>query len=128
MLVISILISAIIWDLGAWYLALPVSSSHALIGSILGVSIAIMYSAAGVGFTPHWSKAQEVIIGLLISPVIGFGLALILIYIAHAVLKKKEYFKAPFWSWDKPNIQMRSVLIIASGLVSFMHGKNDGQK
>ena len=127
-LVISILISAIIWDLGAWYLALPVSSSHALIGSILGVSIAIMYSAAGVGFTPHWSKAQEVIIGLLISPVIGFGLALILIYIAHAVLKKKEYFKAPFWSWDKPNIQMRSVLIIASGLVSFMHGKNDGQK
>ncbi len=127
-LVVSILISAIIWDLGAWYLALPVSSSHALIGSILGVSIAIMYSSMGVGFTPHWSKAQEVIIGLLISPMIGFGLALILIYIAHIVLRKREYFKAPYWSWDKPNLAMRSVLIGASGLVSFMHGKNDGQK
>lgn len=128
LLVLSILFSAIIWDLGAWYLALPVSSSHALIGSILGVSIAIMYSAAGSSFTPHWGKAEEVIIGLLISPMIGFGIALILIYIAHRFLKKKEYFKAPFWSWDHPNLTMRSVLILASGLVSFMHGKNDGQK
>lgn len=61
-LVISILVSAIIWDLGAWYLALPVSSSHALIGSILGVSIALMFMPAGVGAIPHWGKAQEVII------------------------------------------------------------------
>ena len=71
-LVLSILFAAIIWDLGAWYLALPVSSSHALIGSIIGVSITVMYSAAGNGFTPHWGKAEEVIIGLLISPMIGF--------------------------------------------------------
>ena len=61
-LVISILVSAIIWDLGAWYLALPVSSSHALIGSILGVSIALMFMPAGIGVIPHWAKAQEVII------------------------------------------------------------------
>lgn len=61
-LVISILVSAIIWDLGAWYLALPVSSSHALIGSILGVSIALMFMPAGAGIIPHWAKAQEVIV------------------------------------------------------------------
>ncbi len=127
-LVISILVSAIIWDLGAWYLALPVSSSHALIGSILGVSIALMFTPAGADVIPHWVKAQEVIIGLLISPLIGFGLAIGLIYMAHVCIHKKQYFKAPTWSWDHPTLGMRTTLILASGLVSFMHGKNDGQK
>ena len=127
-LVLSILISAIIWDLGAWYLALPVSSSHALIGSILWVSIAVMYTAAGDWFIPHWWKAQEVIVGLLISPLIWFGFAMLLIYWAHILIKKKAYFKAPYWSWDHPNLTMRTLLIFSSGLVSFMHGKNDGQK
>ncbi|MDD2693631.1 MAG: inorganic phosphate transporter [Candidatus Gracilibacteria bacterium] len=128
LLVLSILIAAIIWDLGAWYLALPVSSSHALIGSILGVSIAIMYSAAGSEFTPHWGKAEEVVVGLLISPIIGFGCALILIYIAHRFIKREEYFRAPMNAGDRPSLAIRSTLILASGLVSFMHGKNDGQK
>lgn len=127
-LVLSILISAIIWDLGAWYLALPVSSSHALIWSILGVSMVVTHSSVWKNFIPHWWKAEEVIIWLLISPIIGFTFALTLIYIAHLLLKRKEYFKTPFWSWDKPNLTMRMVLIGASGLVSFMHGKNDWQK
>lgn len=127
-LVISILVSAIIWDLGAWYLALPVSSSHALIGSILGISITLMFIPAGADTIPHWGKAQEVIIGLLISPLIGFGFAFLLIYIAHIVLRKKSYFKAPKTEEDHPTLVMRSVLIGASALVSFMHGKNDGQK
>ncbi len=127
-LILSILISAIIWDLGAWYLALPVSSSHALIGSILGISIALMLMPVGANTVPHWGKAQEVIIGLLISPLIGFGFAFLLIYIAHKILHNRSYFKAPTWSWDHPTFWMRSVLIGASALVSFMHGKNDGQK
>ena len=87
-----------------------------------------MFSTAGKNFVPHWAKAIEVLIGLVISPLIGFGLALTLIYIAHVFIKKREYFKAPYWSWDHPNLAMRSTLIFASGLVSFMHGKNDGQK
>lgn len=128
LLVVSILVSAIIWDLGAWYLALPVSSSHALIGSILGISIALMYMPAWNNIVPHWGKAEEVIIGLLISPLIWFGFAFILIYLAHIILKKRAYFKAPTWSWDHPTLGMRTVLIGASALVSFMHGKNDGQK
>lgn len=101
-LILSILISAIIWDLGAWYLALPVSSSHALIGSILGISIALMLMPVGANTVPHWGKAQEVIIGLLISPLIGFGFAFLLIYIAHKILHNRSYFKAPTWSWDHP--------------------------
>ena len=82
----------------------------------------------GANTIPHWTKAQEVIVGLLISPLIGFGFAFLLIYIAHKVLHKRVYFKAPMWSWDHPTLGMRSVLIGASALVSFMHGKNDGQK
>lgn len=87
-----------------------------------------MFTPAGAGVIPHWAKAKEVIIGLLISPMIGFGLALFLIYLAHILFHKKAYFKAPTWSWDHPTLGMRSVLIGASALVSFMHGKNDGQK
>ncbi len=127
-MVLAILISAIIWDLGAWYLALPVSSSHALIGSILWVSITLMLIPAWVGITPHWAKAEEVIIWLLISPLIWFWCALVLIYLAHKFLHKKSYFRAPIWSWDHPTPWMRFTLIGASALVSFMHGKNDGQK
>lgn len=127
-LVVAILISAIIWDLGAWWLALPVSSSHALIGSILGVSIFLTLMPTGTSVTPNWGKAWEVIEWLLISPLIGFSLALGAIYLAHIFLRKKQYFKSPFWSWDKPTLGMRTTLIISSCLVSFMHGKNDGQK
>ena len=65
------------------------------------------------------------IIGLLISPIIGFGFAFFLIYIAHSILRKKSYFKAPKTEDDHPTFAMRSVLIISSALVSFMHGKND---
>lgn len=60
-LVISILLSSIIWDLGAWWFALPVSSSHALIGSIIGVSIAFSLTSFGAGVVTHWNKAIEVI-------------------------------------------------------------------
>lgn len=127
-LVLSILITAIIWDLGAWYLALPVSSSHALIGSILGVSIALMFTSAGVWVEPHWTKASEVIVGLLLSPMIGFGFALLLIYLAHYFFHKKSYFQAPRTDHDHPTLGMRLLLIVSSSLVSFMHGKNDGQK
>lgn len=127
-IIISILVSAIIWDLGAWRLALPVSSSHALIGSIFGVNIALLWLFGNTGIDLHWEKALEVIEGLLFSPLIGFSLALGLIYLAHLFLKSKQYFRAPFWSWDKPNLGMRVLLIASSITVSFMHGRNDGQK
>lgn len=60
-LILSILLASIIWDLGAWWLALPVSSSHALIGSIIGVSFAFSQTSYGIGVGPHWNKASEVI-------------------------------------------------------------------
>jgi len=70
--VLSLLITAIIWNLGTWYLGIPASSSHTLIGSILGVSIAIWYLG---GDTPNWHKALDAGKSLLLSPLIGFGIA-----------------------------------------------------
>lgn len=127
-LVISILLASIIWDLGAWWLALPVSSSHALIGAIIGVSIAFGYTSFGAGVAVHWNKAKEVIEGLLLSPLIGFGIALLLMLGARHFIHIRKYFDTPNHSWNHPSLDMRTLLIGASGLVSFMHGKNDGQK
>lgn len=70
--VLSLLITAIIWNLGTWYLGIPASSSHTLIGSILGVSIAIWYLG---GDLPNWHKALDAGKSLLLSPLVGFGIA-----------------------------------------------------
>src|SRR5262245_10169119 len=72
-MVLSLLLSSIIWNLGTWYFGLPSSSSHALIGSILGVGLASSYfSGKGFGSGVNWSKATETLFALLISPAIGF--------------------------------------------------------
>jgi PiT family inorganic phosphate transporter len=127
-LVISILLSSIIWDLGAWWFALPVSSSHALIGSIIGVSIAFSLTSFGAGVVTHWNKAIEVIEWLLLSPILGFWMALLLMMIARHWVHARRYFNTPSHKSDHPSLDMRMLLIFSSALVSFMHGKNDGQK
>ncbi|HZV08217.1 MAG TPA: inorganic phosphate transporter, partial [Novosphingobium sp.] len=78
-MVFALLIAAIIWNLGTWYLGLPSSSSHTLIGSIIGVGVAnaIMHGRAGTAGV-DWTKATEIGQALLFSPLIGFGAALLL--------------------------------------------------
>ena len=73
-MVFALLISAIIWNLGTWYLGLPASSSHALIGSIMGVGLANSLLATGHEFGEgvNWAKATEVGMSLLVSPLVGF--------------------------------------------------------
>src|ERR1700719_3240079 len=79
-MVFSLLISAIIWNLGTWYLGLPASSSHTLIGSIMGVGLAnaMMSGAHAWGEGINWAKANEVGLSLAISPLIGFGASALL--------------------------------------------------
>lgn len=79
-MVFSVLVSAIVWNVGTWFFGLPASSSHTLIGSILGVGLAnsLFGSAHSITAGVNWMKAQEVLLGLLISPVIGFGAAALL--------------------------------------------------
>ncbi len=126
-IVLSLLLAAIIWNFSVWWLGLPSSSSHALIGAILGIGIALWYLDGSV--TPNWNKAQEVIKSLLISPLIGFGLAFIIMAIFHKIVSRPEFFKRPGWLFNRePKSWIRYLLIGTSAFVSFAHGSNDGQK
>lgn len=125
-LVLSILITAIAWNLGTWYFGIPCSSSHTLIGSLLGSGFAFWTIHAGAG--PNWDKAKDIGLSLLISPLFGFSLAILLMYILRqTVRKRKVIFNEPH---DKkaPPLWIRSILILTCTLVSYFHGNNDGQK
>jgi phosphate/sulfate permease len=126
-MILSLIFTAIIWNLGTWYLGIPVSSSHTLIGSIFGVGIAFMFLPGSHSVALNWHKVEEVGLSLLISPFIGFFFAILMIFIFRLFVRDKKVFKKvptqkapPFW--------VRTVLILSSMGVSFSHGSNDGQK
>jgi PiT family inorganic phosphate transporter len=127
-MILSLLISAIIWNLGTWYLGLPASSSHTLIGSIMGVGLmnSLMTTGSLRGGV-NWDKAEEVGLSLLVSPVVGFVCTAILFLVLKALVRKPELYsepdpkKAPPW-W------IRGTLCLTCTGVSFAHGSNDGQK
>jgi inorganic phosphate transporter, PiT family len=128
-MVFALLLSAIMWNLGTWYLGLPASSSHALIGSILGVGLANSLLSPGhvFGEGVNWAKATEVGIALLTSPIIGFICAGLLLLLMKLLIKSPELFQPP----DKekaPPWWIRGLLILTCTGVSYGHGSNDGQK
>jgi PiT family inorganic phosphate transporter len=130
-MVAALLITAIFWNLLTWYLGIPSSSSHTLIGSILGVGLAYSLLPEATSEAINWSKASDIGLSLLISPLFGFSVTIILMYIIRSVTKKTSYgdslFKEP--KKDKPPpTWIRSILIVTCTLVSFFHGSNDGQK
>jgi PiT family inorganic phosphate transporter len=127
LMVFSILLSAIAWNIGTWYYGIPCSSSHTLIGSLIGAGIAFHYlhpMSDGV----NWSKAGEIMMSLLLSPGMGFLLAIGLMFISRNLLKSNsEIFEEPK-DGQKPPIWIRAILVTTCTLVSFFHGSNDGQK
>jgi PiT family inorganic phosphate transporter len=128
-MVFALLISAIIWNLGTWYLGLPASSSHTLIGSIMGVGLANSLLSKGhvFGEGVNWAKAQEVGSSLLISPIVGFFGAALLLLLAKALIKRPELYQAPEPNKPPPP-WIRGLLVLTCTGVSFFHGSNDGQK
>ncbi len=124
-MVLALLFAAILWNLGTWYLGLPVSSSHTLIGSILGVGLAnsLLTGVDGV----NWAKAQEVGLGLLLSPLIGFVASALLLLAMKATVREPRLYIPPQGD-DRPPRWVRAVLLTTCGGVSFAHGSNDGQK
>jgi len=128
-MVFSLLISAIVWNLGTWYFGLPSSSSHTLIGSILGVGLAnsLMGPTHSMTDGVNWAKAQDVGLGLLISPVIGFCAAGLLLLLCKALIKNPALYKAPVGKTPPP-FWIRGILMLTCTGVSFAHGSNDGQK
>jgi len=128
-MVFALLISAIIWNLGTWYLGLPASSSHTLVGAILGVGLGHSLLTPGLGFGEgvNWSKAAEVGTSLLISPIVGFSAAGLLLLVSKKLLRRPELFRAPEPGKAPPG-WIRGTLVLTCTGVSVAHGSNDGQK
>src|SRR6516162_5255925 len=127
-MVFALLIAAILWNLGTWYLGLPASSSHTLIGSIIGVGVAnaLMNGQDGTSGV-DWAKATEIGYSLLLSPVFGFVLAAILLLLMKLVVHNPALYAAPKGD-QPPPWWIRGILIFTCTGVSFAHGSNDGQK
>src|SRR5271169_4410921 len=128
-MVFALLISAIIWNIGTWYFGLPASSSHTLIGAIMGVGLANSMMGKGhvFGEGVNWAKASEVGISLLVSPIVGFTCAALLLLLSKALIKRKDLYQAPEGE-KAPPLWIRSLLMLTCTGVSFAHGSNDGQK
>src|SRR5208337_3843121 len=120
---------AIIWNLGTWYLGLPASSSHSLIGAIMGVGLANAMLSPGhvFGEGVNWAKASEVGSSLLISPIVGFTCSALLLLLAKLLIKRKDLYEAPAKD-TAPPLWIRGLLVLTCTGVSFAHGSNDGQK
>jgi PiT family inorganic phosphate transporter len=128
-MIFSLLIAAIVWNLGTWWLGLPNSSSHTLIGSIIGVGLANQLMApAGSGTSGvDWSQAMGVFRALLFSPVVGFIASALLLLAMRAVIRNRALYEAPTSSAPPP-LWIRGLLVLTCTSVSFAHGSNDGQK
>jgi PiT family inorganic phosphate transporter len=128
-MVFALLIAAILWNLGTWYLGLPSSSSHALIGSVIGVGFTNQLMAAGGTNTSgvDWTQAISVGKSLFFSPLIGFSAAAFLLLIAMKAVPVEKLYKPPRGKTPPP-LWIRSLLIFTCTGVSFAHGSNDGQK
>ncbi|HEX3888691.1 MAG TPA: inorganic phosphate transporter [Phenylobacterium sp.] len=128
-MIFSLLIAAILWNLGTWAMGIPNSSSHALVGSIMGVGLANQLMAASDQATSgvDWSQAVKVGQALLFSPLVGFAASALLLLAMKALIKNRTLYEAPK-SDAPPPWWIRGLLILTCTSVSFAHGGNDGQK
>src|ERR1700727_1395906 len=128
-MIFALLIAAIIWNLGTWMMGLPNSSSHALIGSIMGVGLANQFMAPAGSATSgvDWAQAVGVLKALLFSPLIGFVLAALLLLLMKVVVRSPSLYSAPEGKKPPPG-SIRALLVLTCTGVSLFHGSNDGQK
>jgi PiT family inorganic phosphate transporter len=127
-MVFALLVAAILWNLGTWWFGLPASSSHTLIGSVIGVGLANQLMAAKTGTSGvDWGQAANIGKSLVLSPVVGFTVALLLLLAAKAFIKDEKLYRAPDGT-EPPPLYIRCLLILTCTGVSFFHGSNDGQK
>ncbi len=127
-MVFALLIAAILWNLGTWWLGLPASSSHTMVGSIIGVGIAnqLVHLRSGTSGV-DWEQAVKVLKALLISPLVGFTLAALLMLLSKWLIKFPDLYEAPKDN-QPPPFPIRALMVLTCTGVSFFHGSNDGQK
>ncbi|WP_375270700.1 inorganic phosphate transporter [Sphingomonas sp.] len=128
-MIFALLLAAVMWNLATWYVGLPNSSSHTLIGSVLGVGLANQLLNRGAGGTAgvDWSQATKVLTGLWMAPLIGFGAAMLMLVVLRAVARNPTLMQAPEGDAPPPR-GIRALLVFTCTAVSFSHGSNDGQK
>src|SRR5581483_7084493 len=119
-MVFALLVSAIVWNLGTWYLGLPASSSHTLIGSIVGVGLmnSLLSPDSAFGDGVNWAKVADTVKALVLSPLIGFVVAGLLLLAAEAILRNPALFKAPEGNAPPP-MWIRALLVLTCTGVSF---------
>jgi PiT family inorganic phosphate transporter len=127
-MVFALLIAAILWNLATWLRGLPASSSHTMIGSVIGVGVAnqLMSGHSGVSGV-DWDQVTKVFKALLLSPLIGFAIAALLFLAFKLLARDPRLYKAPEGTAPPP-LYIRCLLILTCGGVSYFHGSNDGQK
>ncbi|NDG85563.1 MAG: anion permease [Proteobacteria bacterium] len=127
-MVFSMLASSVIWNFGTWFLGLPASSSHALIGGIIGVGVGnAIWEGMPISSGVNWGKAGDVGLSLLVSPLLGFAISAIGYLVLKKTLNRPALYRTPPAN-EKPPLGIRLALITTSTGVSFAHGSNDGQK
>ena len=128
-MIFALLLAAVVWNLATWFVGIPNSSSHALIGSVLGVGLANQLISHGAGGTSgvDWSQATKVLTGLWMAPLIGFGAAFLLMWVMKRVLRNPALYAEPKGD-SPPPLGIRALLIFTCTAVSYSHGSNDGQK
>jgi PiT family inorganic phosphate transporter len=114
-MLVAVLFGAITWNLITWRAGLPSSSSHALIGSLIGMGL-VVYGAGAI----QWAEVYPVFIALLTSPIAGFVLAYILVIVLLNLFRRARPSQA--------NGTFRKLQLFSSGFVAFSHGANDAQK
>jgi PiT family inorganic phosphate transporter len=129
-MVFALLLAAIIWNLGTWAAGIPASSSHTLIGSIIGVGLMNRFlTPAGLASSSvNWDQAAKVGKALLFSPLLGFALAGVIFLICKVIFARKPELFEPPKGTSPPPFWVRSLLVMSCAGVSFVHGSNDGQK
>ncbi len=127
-MIFALLVAAIIWNLATWYFGLPNSSSHTLIGSIIGVGLTnqLMEAKSGVSGV-DWSQALNVGKSLLFSPMVGFLFSALFLFVMKKVVHNRKLYKEPEGT-EPPPFWIRALLFFTCTGVSFAHGSNDGQK
>jgi inorganic phosphate transporter, PiT family len=127
-MLVALFASALLWNVGTWWLGIPNSSSHALIGSLIGIAVeTALAHGRGMENGVDWHQVWSVLGSLLVSPILGFVLALILFKLLSMVIRDRHLYEPP--KGDQPPVWwMRALLILTCTGVSFAHGTNDGQK